>query len=224
MEFSDCINEQLCAVISEGSIHHPVSKTKDETRKLLEIPNENKLIVSVGNLQEYKGVDLILSKLSRLPSDVSIRIAGASPLEYQKELLEIKERQNGLKLDIEIKFGFLSEEEFGEYLEAADYFLYPCRQINNSGALNAALSHGLPVIVPRIPELSWIPDNCKIYIDGETPETYDLQRAIDNLGAINDGKYSELSSNALSFSRGRSWPKVVELYRELYDKISGPSD
>jgi glycosyltransferase involved in cell wall biosynthesis len=219
--FSGLLKKQLSRVISEGTIKHPFSRSKDETRKLLKVPRGNKLLVLVGSLQEYKGVDLILSKLTSLPVDVSIRIAGTAPPEYQIVLKEMKEICDRRKLDIDIRFDFLSEEEFGEYLESADYFLYPCRLINNSGSLNAALSHGLPVIVPRISELSWVPENCKIYLDGETPETYDLQSAIDNLSAIHADRYSELSSNALDFSSDRSWLKVVESYIEFYEEIIG---
>ena len=218
--FSDRIGRKLCAVISEGSIFHPTSKSKEETRDMLKVPIRNKLLVLVGALQEYKGVDLIFSKIDKLPSDVSIRIAGTSPLGYQKVLEDLKVISDRKKLDIDIKFGFLSEEEFGNYLEAADYFLYPCRLINNSGSLNAALSHGLPVIVPRMPELRWVPESCKIYVNGVSPEFYDIQSAIDSLNHIDTDSYEELSSNATSFSNERSWPKIVDQYKKFYEQIS----
>lgn len=217
--FSGRLKRQLFTVISEGSIHHPSSRSREQTRKYLHVPLENKLLVLVGSLAEYKGIDLIFSNLRNLPADVSIRIAGTSSREYQDVLERLKGVTNRKKLDIEITFGFLSEEEFGEYLEAADYFLYPCRLINNSGSLNAALSHGLPVIVPRIRELDWLPENCKLYINGQIPELYDIQGAIESLGKIDINSYDELSSNAISFSNGRSWPKVVESYTHFYEEI-----
>ena len=218
--FSDRLGGQLCTVISEGAIFHPTSKSKEETRNLLKVPIRNKLLVLVGTLQEYKGIDLIFSKISKLPSDVSIRIAGTAPLEYRKVIEDLKVISDRKKLDIDIRFDFLSEEEFGDYLEAADYFLYPCRLINNSGSLNAALSHGLPVIVPGMPELSWVPENCKICINGESPEFYDIESAIESLNHITADSYEEFSSNATSFSNERSWPKVVDKYIKFYEEIS----
>lgn len=222
--FSDRIESQLSTVISEGSIFHPTLKSKEETRKLLKVPMRNKMLVLVGALEEYKGIDLVFSKINKLPSDVSIRIAGTCPLEYQSVLKDLKIVSDGKKLDINIEFGFLSEEEFGEYLEAADYFLYPCRLINNSGSLNAALSHGLPVIVPRIPELSWVPTECKIYINGESPEFYDIEGAINLLYSSESRDYSELSSNATSFSKERTWPQIVVQYIMFYEEISNISN
>jgi glycosyltransferase involved in cell wall biosynthesis len=216
--FSDYAN-QLSVIISEGSIRHPVSKTRNETREILNVPPANKLLVLVGLLFEYKGVDLIFSKLKSLPTDVSIRIAGTAPTDYEIMLTKLKENSDWLNLDIQIKFGFLSDSEFGEYLQAADYFLYPCRTINNSGSLNAALTHGLPVVVPQIPGLNWVPENCKIYIKGETPETYEIQSAIESLRMVDVKEYEELSSNATNFSEIRSWPIIAQQYRDFYEKL-----
>ena len=219
--FSNRIKKQLWTVISEGSIHHSSTRSREETRKYLRVPLENKLLVLVGSLEEYKGIDLMFTNLRNLPTDVSIRIAGTSPIGYQRELEKLKVISDRKKLDIDIKFGFLSDDEFGEYLEAADYFLYPCRLINNSGSLNAALSHGLPVIVPKICELSWVPETCKIYINGQVPEMYDIQGAIESLDQIDMKSYDELSSNAVSFSNRRSWPLVGESYIQFYEEIMG---
>jgi glycosyltransferase involved in cell wall biosynthesis len=217
--FANYTDGKLSAVISEGSIRHPVSKSRIETRRILNVHSENILLVLVGWLIEYKGVDLIFSQLKRLPDDVSIRIAGTAPTDYQKELMKLKDESDKSNLDIEINFGFLSDTEFGEYLQAADYFLYPCRTINNSGSLNAALTHGLPVIVPQISGLNWVPDNCKVYIDGETPGTYDIEGAIDCLKLVDARKYDELSRNAFNFSEARSWPIIAEQYRKFYEEI-----
>jgi glycosyltransferase involved in cell wall biosynthesis len=217
--FAEKLKSTPSAVISEGSILHPFSNSTVETRRILKVPQNNLLLVLVGSLEEYKGIDLVFSKISKLPRNVSIRIAGTSPEDYQRALSEMKSISEKAGIDIDIKFGFLSDEEFGEYLEAADFFLYPCRTINNSGSLNAALTHGLPVIVPRVSSLNWVPENCKVYINGETPEEYDLENTILALNSIGPDVYRELSTNAMNYSKARSWSDIAKQYKEFYEDI-----
>jgi glycosyltransferase involved in cell wall biosynthesis len=205
-------------IIPEGSIRHDVSKSREEMRSDLGVPVQNKLLILIGSLQEYKGVDLILEKIQTLPRNVSIRIAGNCPSQYRKELSAQLDIVKDRGLDLRIDFGFLNDQDFGNYLQAADYFLYPCREINNSGSLNAALSHGLPVIVPRTKGLEWVPSNCKVFIEGDKPEYFDIEGSIVSLADISDLEYQKLSRSALNFSETRSWTVVSQKYIQFYNQ------
>ena len=217
--FETISKDKISSIIPEGLIRHDTSKTRTEMRKELRVPDNNILIILIGSLEEYKGVDLILEGIKELPANVSIRIAGTSPHWYRQKLSKIFENIEIANLDIEIEYRFLSDEDFGNYLLTADYFLYPCREINNSGSLNAALSHGLPVIVPKMDGLDWVPQKCKILIEGSEPNEYNIGKAISSLNDVSCEDYQRLSIAALDFSSDRDWTTVALSYMTVYKQL-----
>ena len=202
--FKNFLPENKMFLIPEGSIRHTSSKESDEFRTQLGVPRDNILCILVGILEDYKGVDLILTRLNKLPDGISIRIAGTCSAEYARQLLKLRNSKRECGIDLDISFGYLSDEDFGNYLEAADYFIYPCRVINNSGSLNAALSHGLPVVVPRRINLDWIPESCKIYIEGDNPEEYEIQESLFELKNVQADKYALMRRKALEISETKT--------------------
>jgi glycosyltransferase involved in cell wall biosynthesis len=120
-----------------------------------------------------------------------------------------------------MSFGFLSNENFAQYLLAADYFVYPCRNINNSGSLNAALSAGLPIIVPAMEELNWIPNDCKLVFENQNDSASqdNLKELLNQLPQLDHLKYIELHKSAIKWSDARTWESVAAKYRSLYREI-----
>jgi glycosyltransferase involved in cell wall biosynthesis len=210
--------DKSCWLVEEGAIQYESNKSRNEAREQLAVPLENLLIILVGNLQEYKGIDIVLESCRDMPDDISVRVAGKCQFDYQQSLNASIDANNLEGVDFAIRYGFLSDQEFASYLIAADYFVYPCRNINNSGSLNAALSAGLPVIVPDLPELEWVSKQSKIVFNNESD-----MASIKNLSSIypllprkKDLEYRRLAEGALKWSESRTWEKVGSEYRQIY--------
>ena len=145
-------------VIPEGAIVHPTTYSREEFRKLLGVESEQILIVALGQLAQYKGIeDLLLASID-LKRPIALRIAGWCSSEYLLELEELQQIALEMGADIQIDFGKLSDNIYGAYLNAADFYVAPFTHITNSGSINAAVTSRLPVIIPDLKSLSWVPE------------------------------------------------------------------
>ena len=102
------------------------------------------------------------------------------------------------------------------YLHCADYFIYPCRDINNSGSLNAALTANLPVIVPDMPELNWVLPECKVVMQKKSEATLDFNECFGRISNMSPDTYQNLKNGTERWKSERSWKRVSEKYMALY--------
>jgi glycosyltransferase involved in cell wall biosynthesis len=118
------------------------------TRAALNISNGQRLVLFFGNVQYYKGVDLLLDAARRFGPNARMHIAGrcADPTYGQEIRRMMAEHPLGDRLTWEGEDAFLSEERVSELLSAADVLVMPYRHIDQSGVLFAALRHGTPVV------------------------------------------------------------------------------
>jgi glycosyltransferase involved in cell wall biosynthesis len=188
-------------------------------RNRLEVPEENILLVLIGNLQDYKGVDLLISGARYLPDKISIRVAGICHPTFLVKLEKLIDMEEVKSKDIKLNAGFLSESDYAAYLTAADYFIYPCRNINNSGSLNSALSVEVPVIVPDTEELDWITPDCKIILPKNALGDFDFEKLFSELLLLNQDQYTKLVIGAKAWADNRSWKYNAVSYGSLYKEI-----
>jgi glycosyltransferase involved in cell wall biosynthesis len=123
--------------------------------------NEIYTIGTVGRLVEKKGIDTLISAVSRLVEDapkVRLKIAGNGPLEA-----DLKQQAVSLGLaDNTVEFvGALPHDEVAEFISGLDVFVLPCKQDSNGDmdgipvVLMEAMLCEIPVIST---ELSGIPE------------------------------------------------------------------
>ena len=205
-------------IIPEGPLFHPTTFSRDEFRHELSVPDGNILLVSLGNLAPYKGLSDLLRVSRNLSEKISIRIAGWCEAAEQGELERLCAEAKRSGTDIQIDFRTLTKNEYGGYLQAADFYAAPFRKITNSGSLNAALTAGLPVIIPDLPSLQWIPrDAAVVYqpdLDGNG-----LAHAIESLTSISSEKVESMQSAGAAFTAQNSWTSVAERHISLYSQI-----
>jgi glycosyltransferase involved in cell wall biosynthesis len=206
-------------VIPEGPIKLVTKTSRSEMRNRLEVPEENILLVLIGNLQDYKGVDLLISGARYLPDKISIRVAGICHPTFLVKLEKLIDMEEVKSKDIKLNAGFLSESDYAAYLSAADYFIYPCRNINNSGSLNSALSVEVPVIVPDTEELDWITPDCKIILPKNALGDFDFEKLFSELLLLNQDQYTKLVIGAKAWADNRSWKYNAVSYGSLYKEI-----
>jgi glycosyltransferase involved in cell wall biosynthesis len=207
------------ALIPEGPLDIKTTISKSEMRERLGVSNSKILLVLVGHLQAYKGIDLLFPAAEIMPENFAIRIAGVCMGEYRLELEALASRAQELGLDIKLEARGLSDEEFSAYLYCADYFIYPCRDINNSGSLNAALTANLPVIVPDMPELNWVLPECKVVMQKTSEAMLDFNECFERILSMTPTKYQDLRKGTELWKSERSWKKVSNQYTKLYREL-----
>lgn len=127
-----------------------------EKKKQLSIPNNSKVLLSVGELNKNKNHEVIIKAISRL-NDKSIYylICGKGELEpYLNKLI------SKLNLDNQVKLlGYRSD--IYEISKISDIFIFPSFREGLSVALMEAMASGLPVICSDIRGNRDLIQNCK---------------------------------------------------------------
>jgi glycosyltransferase involved in cell wall biosynthesis len=202
----------------------PTTISKMEHRNLLQVIPEKRLIVLVGHLQPYKGVTDLLKGAFSLPNPLAIRIAGRADRRYQEELEQILLGLKSQQIDIEIAFGHLTDDEYGAYLNSADFICVPFKDINNSGSINSALCAGVPVIVPNIDSLDWVPKEARLDIPYDSKGHFDFKVLFQSLEQISSKELESMQKSALHWSKSLSWKNVAKHHINVYRQLSVIND
>jgi glycosyltransferase involved in cell wall biosynthesis len=205
-------------IIPEGPLLHPTTFSRDEFRHELAVPEGNVLLVSLGNLAPYKGLSDLLRVSRNLSEKLSIRIVGWCEATERVELEKLCSEAKLSGTDIQIAFRKLSNNEFGGYLQAADFYVAPFREITNSGSLNAALTAGLPVVIPDLSSLEWIPRDAAIVYQPDL-DGNGLTNAIESLTSNSLEKLVSMQTAGAAFTAQNSWTSVAERHIGLYQKV-----
>ncbi len=150
--YEDCYGEKL---------------PKAEARKQLGLPEDGLIILNLGNLKWYKGIDKAIEAFNEShDSSLYLLIAGKPTDNKMKNFLRAScEKQPRIIL----KQGKIRDKHISLFLSAADVFIFPTSRFFTSGSVLLALTYNLPVI--GIPKnhlklfegksyfIPWAPDN-----------------------------------------------------------------
>jgi len=217
-ELQKIFTPQRIEVIPEGPLLHPTTFSKADFRNRLGVPEENILLVSLGNLSSYKGIADLLSASHNLNPRLSIRIAGWCSKSEEHELESLCEEVRASGTDIQVIFGKLTKNEFSGYLHSADFYAAPFRKVTNSGSINAALTARIPVVIPDLPSLNWVPREAAVTYPPELG-IRGLAEAIGSLTTISKEKLDSMKSIATAFTVQNPWESVAERHISLYKQI-----
>jgi glycosyltransferase involved in cell wall biosynthesis len=178
-------------------------------------------IVLFGKIKTYKGVDVMVEALARLPASVRLQcqvlvvgepIIPVEPLMKRTEALGIADR---FIWDLR----YVSEAEMGEVFSKADIFAFPYREIDTSGVLMSCLPYGKPIIASAIGAFQ------KLLRDG----THGRVVPPDDPDALAEAIRSLLADPLLLRSCGRnvallsaripSWDAIAEQTMGLYETL-----
>lgn len=117
----------------------PSREEKAALRQKLGIP-EQRMILTVGQMDHRKGFDVLLRSVPKLPEDCGVYLVGGEPTEV---LLNIQKERNLKNVHF---VGFRKKEALTEFYRAADVFVLPTRWDIWGLVINEALAYGLPVV------------------------------------------------------------------------------
>ncbi|KAF0195979.1 MAG: glycosyl transferase group 1 [Bacteroidetes bacterium] len=150
------VKESKIAVIKHGMNNRVTISGLDtrEARKRLQIGENEKVVLFFGNIDYYKGLDILLDSFSELPdgflSETRLLIAGNSKSPEYSSIIGDKINAQRIKDRVTASFGYIRDEDVEMYFMAADCIVLPYRNIYQSGVVFMAYTFGLPLIVADI--------------------------------------------------------------------------
>ena len=159
-------------------------------------------IITVSNVQSYKGQDLLIDMLEMMDKHalekIHIRVVGPQESQFAKE---IKKRAKSLENTIEF-LPPVDREKIAELLDSADVYICPSRVDSMSVAAGEAMRHGIPCIVSDAAGIS-------AYIrDGENGFVFRSGDAEELTGKL----LRLIQDKSLMEEMGRSSRKIYEDY------------
>jgi glycosyltransferase involved in cell wall biosynthesis len=194
----------------------PPPADRDAVRASFGLEPADLAVLFFGNVERYKGVDLLLRAAVTLPerSPVRLLVAGLCPDpglrgELDAQLAAAAGRVASASLR------YASDEELSRLLGAADLAVFPFRAVTTSGSVRLALSAGVPVLLPDLAGLREFPDTVAL----RYPPGFDgLVSALGALDAHRD-RLPAMGARAREIAAGSTWAAAAEETRDLYERL-----
>ncbi len=119
-----------------------------EARKKLGVPDDRKVALFFGFIRDYKGLDLLIDAMAKLPADHTLVIAGEPYGDMAKYHAAIA--RNGLKDRVIDHIRYISDQEVPLFFSAADAVVLPYKSATQSGITAIAYHFGTPVIATDV--------------------------------------------------------------------------
>jgi len=130
--------------------------SQEAARQKLGLPVQEKIILFFGFIRKYKGLDILLDAMPKLPG-IKLLVAG----EFYEEEKPYREQisQLGIGNQLLLKTDFVPDSEVKYYLCAADLVVQPYRNATQSGVTPLAYHFEIPMVVTNVGGLPALVDN-----------------------------------------------------------------
>lgn len=178
------VEESKIAIIKHGMNNRVMQRgiSREEARMHFGLKSEEKVVLFFGNIDYYKGLDLLVDSLLLLPvefrQNLKVLIAGNSKYpDYTGPVIE-KTKSAELKDSVISRIGYIPDEEVEYYFTAADCIVLPYRNIYQSGVVFMAYTFGLPLLAADVGNFrNDVPEGKTGYLF-ESGNTGDLSKTI----------------------------------------------
>jgi glycosyltransferase involved in cell wall biosynthesis len=141
---------EVIEVIPHGNYLHAnrPMPSQAESRRVLDIPEQAKVLLLFGQIKEVKGLDLLIDAMPTVLKhhpDAVLLIAGR-PWKNDFSIYEKSMERQSIRDRCITHIRYIHDEEVPFYYGASDVVVLPYRRIYQSGVLLMAMSYGMPVI------------------------------------------------------------------------------
>ncbi len=220
--------EKILAVSYPGKpiASHPLPATsvdessdRNAARRAVGLPLNRRIAVFAGLIRPYKGVGLLLEAMASLPvdSDWLLLVAGEPWGEEGDRVVrraETAELQNRVQLDLR----WLSEEELGNVLSAADVVVLPYREGSQSAMAPLALARGVPVLTTNV---GGLPEVVLDGINGRVVPAGSVDALAEALSELDVDRLQQLAAGARETSGKLTWQGYAEALEGLLGQVVG---
>jgi len=191
----------------------PISK--EEARKNLNLPANEKIIIFFGFIRQYKGLDILLQAMAEdnmKASGIKLLVAGEF-YEDEKPYQDLIQQHN-LSDQIILRTNFIPDSEVRNYLCAADCVIQPYRNATQSGVTPLAYHFEKPMVVTNVGGLPSLVPHQKVGLVAE-PNPKAIAEAILNFYTLGEDYFiPHLRSEKQKYS----WSNLTAAIRDLAGK------
>jgi glycosyltransferase involved in cell wall biosynthesis len=182
---------------------------------------EHLSLLFVGRLVPYKGADLLIEAVGKLPDSiknkVTLVVVGDGS---ERQLLE--QRVHDLNLDKIVTFtGWVEQAKTYDYYSNSDIFCFPSIREFGGAVVMEAMACGLPCIVVKNGGIAeYVADETGFRIEPNSPD-YVIQQLAEKIQFLAENPVirEQMAAQALERSHQFEWGqkamRVVEIYKEL---------
>ncbi|MDD5638415.1 MAG: glycosyltransferase family 4 protein [Candidatus Pacebacteria bacterium] len=192
--------------------------TKTESREKLGVNNEDKIILSFGNIRGYKGIDILIksfAKVKQIIPKAKLFIVGKNWIEWQpfQQLIKNYNLEDSVITDL----NFIPTSKVKYYFVASDLIVLPYLKFEaQSGPGRIALAFGKAMVVTEVGGLPDLVRDRSVIV--EPNNSGELAQAI--IKVLQDNNYREkLEADSKELAQKYSWDKISEKIAELYKNI-----
>ena len=170
---SEKVNQDLKTFTHKPSINivHPIYDnfgdiiTKEEARKHLDLPVNEKIILFFGFIRKYKGLDLLLEAMNNSSiREANIKLLIAGEFYDNKEEYETIISKHNLANSLYLRTQFIDNSEVKYYLSASDFVIQPYKNATQSGVTPLAYHFEKPMLVTNVGGLANLVPHMKVGI------------------------------------------------------------
>lgn len=207
----DRVDAEKIKVIYNGIVTDDFDKeiSRQEARRILNLPPNLLIIGTVGNLTEQKGHKFMIEAASGL-KDTVVAIAGDGPL---KGTLQSLAEQNKVNC---IFMGILDPQKIPIFLRALDIFCFPSLWEGFGVALLEAMASGLPIVASDIlPHREVVVDDAILVPPGNSSSLSDALKLLIKKPLLR----AELGGKAIEKAGIFSIENTVKAYEGLFEQL-----
>ena len=191
----------------------------DEARMALGVPADRRVALFLGLIRPYKGVDLLLDSIARLPADSNwFLVVAGEPWGNLGDRLSQQVRRLGISDRVRLELGWVPETEMLRLLAAADLVVLPYRSGSQSAVAPLALGAGVPVLSTAI---GGLPEVVRHGVDGwlvAPGSAAELARALEELDRP---RLAILAEGARQARSRFTWDGYAEALDGLLENVVG---
>lgn len=191
-----------------GAYGEPVQR--EEARRRLGMPEEATVLLFIGAVRAYKGIDELLAAFGGLADPQSRLVVAGKP--HSAELAADLEAAATADPRIILRLGFVPDAEIAVLLGAADAVVTPFRSVLTSGSVILAMSYGRALVAPA---LGCIPE----VVDAAGAVLYEANGPGSLAAALARATRSDLAAmgrHNLEAAQALDWASIAAATKELY--------
>jgi len=197
------------SVIPLGPFDHFKKIDRDDAKRRLGI-TENYVILYLGLIRKYKGVNHLIEGFSQIPAEKAnpFRLFVVGEIWDDlglKEMIEASPHKEKISLRDE----YVSDDDVSLYFSAADVLVLPYLRASQSGVAQIAITYGIPVITTKVGGLAESMSSYEgtIFVPPGDPTAIK--------GAILRSFDTSISHNIKSSEM--SWEDIAKKYTEIFE-------
>jgi D-inositol-3-phosphate glycosyltransferase len=195
-----------------------VNYSKEYSRRILKLKDNEKIILFFGQIKKVKGLDVLISSVSKIKNynnKFKVLVAG----KYWKNdgfFYDQMIRESNLVDYFRFDIGYVPDSEVPYYYSAADIIVLPYKEIFQSGVLIMSMGYSRPVVVSNIPGMTEMVVNGENGLVFESGNPDDLAEKIRQL-LDDEFLCKTISENALKYiDTNYTWTSIGFKLKEIY--------